>query len=83
MSSDALLAQSAQQDDKIKVENKYAEVIYYEPSVLINKLIKLSKVAGDKIQKYFSIFTRYFALHIQKTQVHIQHLYQKQSLLPH
>ncbi|CAL6033252.1 Conserved_hypothetical protein [Hexamita inflata] len=68
--------------EQFKPESKYAEVIYYEPSVIMTKLIKLSKVAADKLTKYFEIFTRYFALHIQKTQVHIQHLYQKQNLLP-
>ena len=49
------------------METKFAEVIYYEPSNLIQKLVKLSKYAAEKLNKYFEIFIRFFSLHIQKT----------------
>ncbi|KAH0570332.1 hypothetical protein SS50377_28307 [Spironucleus salmonicida] len=66
----------------IKIETKLAEAIYYEPSILLQKLVKLSKVSAEKVTKYFEIFVRYFTLHIQKSQIHIQFLNKKVDLMP-
>lgn len=45
-------------------------------------MVRISKIAAEKLKKYFEIFTRYFTLHIQKTQVYLQQLFDKSKLFP-